>query len=155
MDSQVCHGQISIDNAALALTMTDADTFYPLVSSESYPLVASQLNGMTANVATGHGEFILGAYAKGIYDASYSITYYTDYNNLNLHGALFRNGEKITTIASERDVVSGSSVLASGSSGLIDLNAGDVVDFRLSSAVAGKTATFSHVSIKLNCIEKT
>lgn len=146
------HGCMYADSVALPLVLTNAGTYYKLVSTAGVPLVAYGATGCIIDVSTGNGQMTIGQGGDGYYNLSYSISYYLNKNNVTAKAYLYVNGNQIPTVSSERLITLGSSVLASGTRGIYLLRYGDVIDFRLTCDTASTTATFSHVAVVLNRI---
>ena len=134
-----------VSEAGTNIDMPDADTFYRWVSTTA---------GLTAGkdyvIASADSDTLtIGVKGAGVYTVAVAYSFSGTVNTL-FEGAVFVNGVRQQNLEFNRFIGAGGDQGFAGIMGFVELNRGDVLDYRIMSDTMSATATTRHATLVIN-----
>jgi hypothetical protein len=146
--SPASYGELyEVSEGGNAIALTDAGTFYQWVSSTIGETPGTDY--VAGSVAT--DSLTIGPKGAGTYMVMMSYSFSGSVNTL-MEGAIFLNGVRQDRLEFNRFLGAGGDQGFAGIMGIVDLSAGDVLDFRIKADGAAKTVATRHASLAINRI---
>lgn len=141
------YGQLFNDETGAAITVVNAGTYY-LVTGWTVGLAhLTTPNALTSTIT-------IGTKGNGVYLASVNVGAMNNGANRTAHIGLFVNNVEKTNVDMEILFPTANAIGSMGSTGLVNLAEGDVVDLRVTSSTNGDVVTFNHASLTINRVGK-
>lgn len=132
------YGKLEENNVSgTAITITDADTYYPWVTSS-----VGESRNMSLSAATDNITIVTSGAYLVIVDISF-----TGSNSTDFLWAVHRNDSAVAGLSVQRDMSTASKIGSATRSGIISLDAGDTLNVEVSSTAGTKSVTVHYVSL--------
>lgn len=148
-------GTIYYDDPAHPITITcaTAGTFYKIGSVSPLFLVAGDggyVQGMTADVTDGNGDFVIGDGGSGFYHVTYNVSYSANANNQLTSGYVYVNENPQAMLTSQTRAVQASTVFGSIRSAILYLKEGDRISMRIATGSDGQSINVTKYNFSLS-----
>lgn len=131
------HAEIEVD-ANILVSLPTANAFVKAQDWAACPFASPEITLRAAQ-----GELEVTAQSRGVYIIQNNLSFFSSKGNVIASAAVFKNGIKRDELAWDRSLQTPNSIAAASFSGILPLDTGDIIDFRLATDTNVVTITIT------------